>query len=128
MTACALFESFGQRMPAVRATAEAYHRDPRRDDKHERGNMTMLNLNTVPRKTGTGEARGGTMKTSVETAASGSLELKRAALLSRQPHATFCGSRRRVTASGDPVAEVKPRRASRQEGKFKPCLGHIRTP
>jgi hypothetical protein len=27
----------------------------------------------------------------------------RTALLSRHPHATFCGSRRRVTASGHPV-------------------------
>ncbi len=37
----------------------------------------------------------------------------RAALLSRHPHATFCGSRRRATASGDPVLGVRFPRATR---------------
>ena len=32
------------------------------------------------------------------------LTVSRARILSRQPHATFRGSRRRVTVSGDPVA------------------------
>ena len=32
------------------------------------------------------------------------LTVSRAQILSRHPHATFRGSRRRVTASGDPVA------------------------
>jgi hypothetical protein len=35
------------------------------------------------------------------------LTVSRARILSRHPHATFRGSRRRVTASGDPVPMEK---------------------